>query len=131
MKEVVRECKSKAEGDFLTAGRELKAEEAPNFDAVCFHAQQCVEKLIKALIIEKGAVPPRSHNLVPLSQALSEYFANWNWPIEELHFLNRAAVDYRYPGESADKDEAEEAYQICRKMREELLGMFSAADQSL
>jgi HEPN domain-containing protein len=33
----------KAEGDWHTAGRELKATEFPNYDAVCFHAQQCAD----------------------------------------------------------------------------------------
>jgi HEPN domain-containing protein len=30
----------KAEGDFATAQRELRAHKLPNYDAVCFHAQQ-------------------------------------------------------------------------------------------
>ncbi len=34
----------KAEGDFTTALRELRARKSPNYDAACFHAQQCVEK---------------------------------------------------------------------------------------
>jgi len=36
----------RSDGDFRTAQRELAAAEAPNLDAVCLHAQQCVEKLI-------------------------------------------------------------------------------------
>jgi HEPN domain-containing protein len=33
----------KAEGDFATAQREQRARKMPNYDAVCFHAQQCAE----------------------------------------------------------------------------------------
>ena len=40
MNEVVREWITKAEGDFATATREMASPENPNFDAVCFHAQQ-------------------------------------------------------------------------------------------
>jgi hypothetical protein len=38
MKLTTAEWMKKAEGDFLTAGRELRARKSPNYDAVCFHA---------------------------------------------------------------------------------------------
>jgi len=44
MKTLAREWVKKAEGDFNTLLREVHARKAPNFDAACFHAQQCVEK---------------------------------------------------------------------------------------
>lgn len=59
MNETVREWIAKAEGDFRTAQRELAATEAPNYDAVAFHAQQCIEKLLKALLILKSLTPLR------------------------------------------------------------------------
>jgi HEPN domain-containing protein len=37
----------KAESDYRTMRREVAAE-PPNYDAACFHAQQCIEKLLKA-----------------------------------------------------------------------------------
>ena len=49
MKPLTREWVSKAEGDYATARREVRARRQPNFDAACFHAQQCAEKYIKAL----------------------------------------------------------------------------------
>jgi HEPN domain-containing protein len=49
MKPTTVEWVAKAEGDFLTAGRELRARKSPNYDAVCFHAQQCAEKYLNAL----------------------------------------------------------------------------------
>lgn len=52
MKPAVAEWVSKAEGDFLTGGRELRARKSPNYDAVCFHAQQCAEKYPKAVLQE-------------------------------------------------------------------------------
>ncbi len=58
MKPVTAEWVEKAEGDFATAGRELRAAPAPNFDAACFHAQQCAEKYLKACLIEAGHVLP-------------------------------------------------------------------------
>lgn len=44
MKELVAEWIKKAEADAGTARREAAVKEAPNWDAVCFHAQQAVEK---------------------------------------------------------------------------------------
>jgi HEPN domain-containing protein len=53
----------KADADFVTANRELRARKMPNYDAACFHAQQCVEKLLKSIMIHEKLVPPKSHDL--------------------------------------------------------------------
>jgi len=50
MKPLTSEWVEKAEGDLATAKREIRVRKAPNFDAVCFHAQQCAEKYLKALL---------------------------------------------------------------------------------
>lgn len=124
MNATVREWVGKSELDLATAGRELHAPDPKNFDAVCFHAQQSVEKLMKAFLIHSNVMPPRTHDLQRLSEMLGEVHEGWNWPIEELRFLSRAAVDYRYPGESADTWEAAEAFQIAQRLRERLLSIF-------
>lgn len=41
MNGTVNEWVSKAEGDYATAARELRATESPNYDAACFHAEHC------------------------------------------------------------------------------------------
>jgi len=124
MNGTVEEWVAKAEGDFLTARRESGARTNPNFDAVCFHAQQCVEKLIKALLIHLRVVPPRTHDLVFLDRLLSEACPDWSWPVEELRFVSRAAIAYRYPGESAQREDAVEAFRLAGRMREKLLALF-------
>ena len=48
MTELATEWVAKAEGDLRTAQREMAATEFPNYDAVAFHSQQCVEKYLKA-----------------------------------------------------------------------------------
>lgn len=40
----------KAEGDFIAAGRELRARKQPVYHVVCFLTQQCVEKYLKAIL---------------------------------------------------------------------------------
>jgi HEPN domain-containing protein len=40
------------------------------FDTVCFHAQQCAEKYLKALLLQAGSEPPKTHDLRLLLQRL-------------------------------------------------------------
>ncbi len=126
MNGTVKEWIAKAEGDYATADRELRATESPNFDAVCFHAEQCVEKLMKALLIHLGVVPPRSHDLVALDRLLAPVCRDWSWPVEELRLLTRAALDFRYPGGAAGKEEASESFDIATRIRKELLRLVAA-----
>jgi HEPN domain-containing protein len=60
MKPTTAEWIIKAEGDYLTARRELAVKDNPNHDAVTFHAQQCAEKYLKARLIEAGVPFPKT-----------------------------------------------------------------------
>lgn len=120
MNGTVKEWAAKAEADYSTACRELEAIESPNFDAVCFHAQQCVEKLMKALLIHLNVVPPRTHDLAELNRLLTPVCTPWSWPVQELRFLTRASIAFRYPGESADREDATESLRIATQLRAKL-----------
>ena len=39
---------------------------------VCFHAQQCVEKILKAWLADRGEMPPRTHRLIDLVAMLGD-----------------------------------------------------------
>ena len=121
MNGTVREWIDKGEADFATAQREIAVQDNPNWDAVCFHAQQCIEKLMKAAVIHLGAVPPKTHDLVNLREILTDLHPSWSWSVEELRFLSRAAVAFRYPGESADRQDAAESFRLAGRVREALL----------
>ena len=41
MKPITAEWIAKAEGDFNMTERESQVTENPNYDGICFHAQQC------------------------------------------------------------------------------------------
>ena len=77
MNGTVEEWVAKAEADFASARRERRARKHPNHDAACFHAQQCIEKLMKAVLIHSGVVPPKTHDLVYLDGLLSKACPNW------------------------------------------------------
>jgi len=64
----------RAQSDLLNIDNNLQALSIP-WDTMVFHAQQACEKLLKALIVQKGNVPPRSHDLVLLLNMCPEVTA--------------------------------------------------------
>ncbi len=47
----------KIEGDYRTARREMDHDDDSNYDAVCFHTQQCIEKYFRTNSpLSKGCV---------------------------------------------------------------------------
>lgn len=117
MKPLTREWVQKAEGDFRTAQREYRAWKMPNYDATCFHAQQCVEKYLKACLQEKEIPFTKTHDLVMLLDMVLSLAPMWESFRQGFRELNVYAVGTRYPGESADKEMAWRAVQVCRAFR--------------
>ena len=118
MKPLTEEWVLKAEGDFSTAGRELRARKSPNYDAVCFHTQQCVEKYLKAVLQEEEIEFGKTHNLSALLDKMISPYPLLETVRPSLHLLNAFAIDFRYPGENADKSLAGKAYTLCKDVRE-------------
>ena len=106
-----------AEGDFATAQREPRARKTPNYDAACFHTQQCVEKYLKARLQEAVIPFGKTHNLVVLLDLLLPLEPSWKLLRPEIQMLSLFAVEIRYPGTSADKMTAREMVKICREIR--------------
>lgn len=122
----------KAEGDYATAGRELRARRRPNYDAACFHAQQTAEKYLKAFLQEHRVAFPKTHSLIELLELCLPLDASFELQRDLLVRLDRYAVRYRYPGESADKDEARQAFRAVKVVRtfvREKLGLPDAASK--
>jgi len=117
MKPLTREWIEKAEGDWSTARRELRVRKSPNFDAVCFHAQQCAEKYLKALLQERAAAIPRTHNLEALAKPLLTTSPALAALAASLRTLGAYAVETRYPGRSSDRAMAREAFGHCEVIR--------------
>jgi len=121
MKPLTREWLEKAEGDLATAQRECRARKMPNYDAVCFHAQQCAEKCLKAFLQEHDTEFGKTHNLSMLLDKIVVIAPIMETLRSSLQALNVYAVDYRYPGESADKEMAKEALKLCLSVRNRLI----------
>ncbi len=88
---------AKANSDLKIARREMTAED-PSSDAVCFHFQQGVEKLLKSWLTWRDIHPPRTHNieiLLVACEKLDPTFVELR-PVESLTVY---AVEIRYPDE--------------------------------
>ena len=115
---LTQEWISKAEGDFVSAGRELRARKDPNYDSACFHAQQCAEKYLKARLMETNIPFRRSHDLLMLLNLVLPIEPSWQVLMPQLSQLTIFAVDFRYPGMTADKALAKQAYAACQEVRQ-------------
>jgi HEPN domain-containing protein len=120
MNRVVAEWIEKAEGDHISALRELRARKNPNYDSACFHAQQCVEKYLKG-ILQSWRVPfSKTHDLVKLLDACVDRHPEWEVMRDDMKLLTQFAVAFRYPGESATKEEAKRAVKVATAIRDVL-----------
>ena len=99
----------KAARDLATARREMRARTERNYDAVCFHAQQGVEKYLKAVLQEHGVNIPKTHQLMDLLAMCVKIDSTYLMLQPDLMGLEGYAVMFRYPGQSADRAEAKAA----------------------
>jgi HEPN domain-containing protein len=114
---ITAEWISLAEGDFATAQREFRIRKRPNFQAVCFHAQQCVEKYLKARLQEADIRFSKTHDLEVLLNLVLQAEPMWEALHKSLIELKDYAVEVRYPGAPVEKDEARQAIKLCSEIR--------------
>lgn len=94
---VAREWIAKAENDLVNAAHTLTLGARCPTDTVCFHAQQCAEKYLKALLTVRAADFAKTHDL----EALAARLRNGHRPElsrDDLARLTRYATVTRYPG---------------------------------
>ena len=115
---VVREWVQKAESDLTIAALALRSPAQCPTDAVCFHAQPCIEKYLKALLTMRCTPFPRTHDLAELLYVVPE---DNRLPlgVEELERLTAYATVTRYPGdyEPIPLSEARAAVSLARRAR--------------
>ena len=116
--EVLRQWVQKAENDLLNATQVLKLGKRCPVDTVCYHAQQCVEKYLKALLINRDLDFRKTHNIAVLIKLLPPS-ARPDLPLADQDRLTEYATTTRYPG---DYDplaiaEARAAVKLARRVR--------------
>ncbi len=126
--EILRQWIAKAENDLKNAEYTLTMQEGCPFDTVCFHAQQCAEKFLKAWLLSLGIDFPKSHDLTELTALLPET-CRFPISVDDCVELTDYATVTRYPGEweTLERHDAERAVELARKVKKEILRIFSVA----
>jgi len=84
---------------------------------VCFHAQQGIEKYLKAFLTEHETPFPKIYDLVKLGEMCFPFVPELKAAEADLDLLSRYAVAFRYPGEEATREEAKAAITALEKVR--------------
>ena len=115
---VIREWVRKAENDLRTAVHTLEMEDDCPTDTVCFHAQQCVEKYLKAFLIFEEIDFPKTHDIGKIAALLPTRIHVPLTVEEQIHLTNYATV-MRYPGDyfPISMTEAKKAVRLARRVR--------------
>ncbi|MBI3985460.1 MAG: HEPN domain-containing protein [Lentisphaerae bacterium] len=117
MNHPVNEWIEKAEEDYHAALTLRRLRRHPTHNAVCFHAQQCVEKYLKAILERQGAVIRKIHTLQVLLEQCAESHPLLIAMRPNMVKLSEYAVEFRYPGESATAADAAEAIRLMKTSR--------------
>lgn len=108
----------KAEEDFEAARTLLRKRKLNLSNAVCFHAQQCAEKYLKAILIDHRIAFPKTHDLLDLLELAKKADPTLELLRPDLTHLEPYAVEFRYPGEFATRQEAKRSTQVVMHIRE-------------
>jgi len=118
---VILQWMEKAENDLTTASYTLRLRTNCPTDTICFHAQQCVEKYLKALLVLNDVEFGRTHHISALLVLLPQSIRPQMSPEEQERFTEYA-VTTRYPGDydPITREEAKQAVQIARRVRNQV-----------
>ena len=117
MNPLTREWIQKAEGDY-TIMLQNHQSSTPVYDGICFHAQQCIEKYLKAWLQEANIPFSKTHDLKDLLRLITPTLPAWEAWHKDFSPFTTHAVDLRYPGEFATAEDAEHAVRICTEVRQ-------------
>ncbi|MBI3391809.1 MAG: HEPN domain-containing protein [Nitrospirae bacterium] len=114
----------------LTAASMLLEREV--FRPACYHGQQCVEKTLKALVLEKGGSPDRTHDIAKLLNGVESFGWGSILSMDDAVFID-SIYRGRYPTEAGllphgepSRDNAVRAVAVARAVYERarnLLGL--------
>jgi len=103
--------------NFLDGAKERFQKE--DWDLTCFMAEQSVQLITKATILEKGGELPKTHSirkLFAILHQLTEHKA-FKYDRKALLFLESAYLSSRYFSFTYEKEDAEEAIKIAEEIK--------------
>jgi len=116
MKQATVEWIERAEGDWKVAQREQRAAD-PVWNVICFLAQQCAEKYLKAFLEEATMPFGKTHDLVMLLDLTAGQIPGLEALRSGLAYLSPFAITARYPGVHINQQTAENTAQIAAQVR--------------
>lgn len=113
-----RQWAKSADEDLRLAKHGLTLKSSCPYRLIAYHAQQCVEKYLKAHLVLQGIDFPYTHNIARLLELCAES-AGWAGTLEDAETLTPYAITTRYPGadEAVSRKEALEAIEIASRAR--------------
>jgi len=115
--EYLKEWVDKAEEDYEVVITLVRKRKRPTPSAVCFHCQQCAEKYLKAFLVQHEVAFPKIHDLRELRRLAVVVDPAIDLITDLLIRLAPYAVEFRYPGEEATVEEAEDAVRAVKEIR--------------
>lgn len=115
MNPLAEEWVRNAEEDYAMMKRAQDPTPYPN--SICFHAQQCIEKYLKAWLQAANLPVPRTHDLEELLRLSIQTRPAWRTWQTAFSAFRPFAVDTRYPGHAATTADAQHALQTCMSVR--------------
>ncbi len=118
---IVREWIVKAENDLRNAAHTLTLKEDVPTDTICFHAQQCIEKYLKAFLVSRSIAFTKTHSLRVLMELIPQDSRPSLDGNAQDQITKYAAVS-RYPDAGLDipLPEARKAVATARRIRKEV-----------
>ena len=100
------------------------------YDLVCFHAQQCIEKYLKAWLQEANLPVPRTHDLQELLHLIVPLHPEWRVWRPDFKRFSTHAVDVRYEHYYATRADVEHAVHICTEVRQTIRATLQLQDDA-
>jgi len=128
-REQVRQWVAKADQDRALI-RFLLENRSPFYSAIGFHAQQAVEKYLKALLTRHHIEFPKSHSITRLLTLLAGSDPELADSLADTEILSAYAVESRYPGDlpNLSEKEALEAQILADRTRQCVLARLDIQD---
>ncbi len=110
---------AKADSDLIDARRAL-ADDGP-YDTACFHAQQAIEKSLKAVLAYFGEPIPHIHDLEKLAERVLAVARGLDVDPDELSELTPYAIELRYDLSFwPNRETAKQAIAVAERVRRQV-----------
>ena len=108
---------SKADHDLITASQTLLLPDGPT-DTVCFHAQQAIEKALKAVLTFHQVTFPKIHDLVRLMDIAGNLIPGMTEYAEIFAEISAYSVKVRYPDDwfEPSREDAKRAFDVAESI---------------